>query len=301
MRPSRGAGTTQTSICVPPPFRGLPGGASGKFGVLQHRRFSKINSRPRGCPRRVANGCVVYQTPPRRARGYLKKSEKSFVSGRQGLFRDLSRTENTLAKRLTKCLAIALPWAGERLVEAPSFRLPRSWPARFWKRLTKCLAIALPWVRARGAHCKTASRLADGEAIALPFVVGTRMGSGSRGRSPSRKRHRVGLAFVLCAAVLPCAPRARTKGRGMLRIRQSASKNVPVTGQGRERLARIAQPFPLPKDAPAKALGRERLARIAALSHSTKHYLMGPQRWFPKGQKTPPAMPQRLRAGTGPQ
>ena len=43
--PSRGAGTTQTSICVPPPFRRLPGEPS-KFGVLQHRLFSRINSLP---------------------------------------------------------------------------------------------------------------------------------------------------------------------------------------------------------------------------------------------------------------
>ena len=35
-------------------------------------------------------------------------------------------------------------------------------------------------------------------------------------------------AFGLCAAVLQCAPRARTKGRGMLRIRQSASKDGAV-------------------------------------------------------------------------
>ena len=77
---------------------------------------------------------------------------------------------------------------GERLVEAQSFHLPSLWPARFWKRLAECFANALPWVRARGAHCKTALREADGEAIALPFVVGPWVGSGSRGRSPSRKR-----------------------------------------------------------------------------------------------------------------
>ena len=75
---------------------------------------------------------------------------------------------------------------GERLVEAQSFHLPSLWPARFWKRLAECFANALPWVRARGAHCKTALREADGEAMALPFVVGPWVGSGSRERSPSR-------------------------------------------------------------------------------------------------------------------
>ena len=77
---------------------------------------------------------------------------------------------------------------GERLVEAQSFHLPSLWPARFWKRLAECFANALPWVRARGAHCTTALREADGEAMALPFMVGPWVGSGSRGRSPSRKR-----------------------------------------------------------------------------------------------------------------
>ncbi len=71
-------------------------------------------------------------------------------------------------------------------VEAPTFHPPRLWPCRFWKRFAECLANALPWVRARGTHCKTAPRLADGEARALPFVVGPWVGSGSRGRSPSR-------------------------------------------------------------------------------------------------------------------
>jgi len=46
-------------------------------------------------------------------------------------------------------------------------------------------------------------------------------------------------AFDLCAAVLQCAPRARTKGRGVLRTWQSASKDVPATGKGRERFAII--------------------------------------------------------------
>ena len=75
-------------------------------------------------------------------------------------------------------------WRG--LVEARTFRSPRLWPARLWKRLAECFANALPWVRARGAHCKTAPCEADGEAMALPFVVGPWVGSGSRGRSPSR-------------------------------------------------------------------------------------------------------------------
>ena len=66
-------------------------------------------------------------------------------------------------------------------------------------------------------------------------------------------------------AVLQCAPRARTKGRAVLRIRQSASKNVPATGKGWERFARIARPF----TAEGEAITNERLARSTALSQAT--------------------------------
>ena len=59
--------------------------------------------------------------------------------------------------------------------------------------------------------------------------------------SPPMASHRI--ALVPCAAVLQCAPRARTKGRGMLRARQSASKNAPATGADCERFTRIASPF----------------------------------------------------------
>ena len=41
--------------------------------------------------------------------------------------------------------------------------------------------------------------------------------------------------------------------------------------------------------------------RIPMPAYVCRHHSIGPQRWLKKGQKTPPAMPQRLRAGTGPQ
>ena len=77
--------------------------------------------------------------------------------------------------------------------------------------------------------------------------------------------HCIGFAFGLCAAVLQCAPRARTKGRGMLRIGQSASKDVPATGQGQERFARIVTPF----SAAGEAITREKHARSTTLSQAT--------------------------------
>ena len=72
-------------------------------------------------------------------------------------------------------------------------------------------------------------------------------------------------AFGLCAAVLQCAPRARTKGRVVLRIRQSASKDGAVTGPGRERFTRIATPF----SAEGEAISREGHARSTLLSQAT--------------------------------
>ena len=77
--------------------------------------------------------------------------------------------------------------------------------------------------------------------------------------------HCIGFAFGLCAAVLQCAPRARTKGRGMLRIRLSASKDAPATGQGQERFARIVTPF----SAAGEAITRERHARSTILLQAT--------------------------------
>ena len=51
----------------------------------------------------------------------------------------------------------------------------------------------------------------------------------------------------------------------MLRTWQSASKNVPATGKGWERFARIARPF----TAEGEAITNERLARSTALSQAT--------------------------------
>ena len=144
-----------------------------------------------------------------------------------------------LWKRFAECFAIAPPWAGERLVAAFTFHSPRLWPARLWKRFTECFAIAPPWVRARGAHCKTVCTRSVSHPLVLPLTRGL------RGRAP-RQWHSIRLArrrpspkaprqwrcirFALgrCAAVLQCAPCARTKGRGTLRIRQSASKDGAV-------------------------------------------------------------------------
>ena len=52
--------------------------------------------------------------------------------------------------------------------------------------------------------------------------------SRGRARPPDAPRHWhfIGFAFGMCAAVLQCAPRARTQGREKLRTRQSASKNI---------------------------------------------------------------------------
>ena len=76
----------------------------------------------------------------------------------------------------------------------------------------------------------------SGTALALPEGV----------HSPKAPRlwHCIGFAFSMCAAVLQCAPRARTKGRVMLRIRQSASKNAQATGAERERPCASRMPFP---------------------------------------------------------
>ncbi len=59
-----------------------------------------------------------------------------------------------------------------------------------------------------------------------------------------RHWHSNGFAFGICAAVLQCAPRARTNGSQMLRARQSASKDVPATGADRERPSALHKPFP---------------------------------------------------------
>ena len=55
--------------------------------------------------------------------------------------------------------------------------------------------------------------------------------------------HFIGFVFGMCIAVLPCAPRARTKGRGMLRTRQSASKNALATGATREKVCENRSAF----------------------------------------------------------
>ena len=143
-------------------------------------------------------------------------------------------------KRFAECFANALPWAGERLVEALTFRSPHlclrvfgsAWPC------------ALPLLFLGCAHgARTAKRFAHG-ALAKHLQCHWRGAFGgprqwiafvlSEGiHSPKTPRHWVAFALPLaCAhAVLQCAPRARTKGSGVLRTRQSASKNAPVTGQ----------------------------------------------------------------------
>ena len=131
---------------------------------------------------------------------------------------------------------------------------PRLWPARFWKRFAKCFANAPPWVRARGAHCKTVCTRSVSNPSARPLARGLRgapanemafaLPEGPHSTKALRQWIHDSFALGPCAAVLQCAPRARTKGRGMLRIRQSASKDVPATGADRERPSASRMPFP---------------------------------------------------------
>ena len=99
--------------------------------------------------------------------------------------------------------------------------------------------------------------------------------------------HCIGFAFGLCAAVLQCAPRARTKGRGMLRIRLSASKDAPATGADRERPCASRIPFSHQRKSNAShkakrfqkraghKRGRERIAIITPLSSPQARPLWG--------------------------
>ena len=73
------------------------------------------------------------------------------------------------------------------------------WPARLWKRFAECFANAPPLVRARGAHCKTAPRSADGEANAFPFAA-----------RPGRPCH-----IFLAAVAQERDPSPTNKGRGI--------------------------------------------------------------------------------------
>ncbi len=54
-------------------------------------------------------------------------------------------------------------------MESQTFPLPGLWPGAFVETLGQLLDNSPALVRARGAHGKTAPRLAEGEAIALPF------------------------------------------------------------------------------------------------------------------------------------
>ena len=89
--------------------------------------------------------------------------------------------------------------------EARSFLSPRPRPARLWKRFAKCFAIAPPW---RGKF--------RGDRSPFPHQACGRAVFGSA------------LPRALPLLRLGCAHGARTKGRGMLRIRQSASKDGAV-------------------------------------------------------------------------
>ena len=100
--------------------------------------------------------------------------------------------ENWAEKGLRESPGLSPPKAKPSPVKgtrgALSFHKPVGMKGLLWKRspfthrgcdrrvfgsaLPSALPIAPPLVRARGAHCKTAPRLADGEAIALPFVAG---------------------------------------------------------------------------------------------------------------------------------
>ena len=139
----------------------------------------------------------------------------------------------------------ALPPTWERDVRIAHLSLTAPVPARFWKRFAKCLANAPPWVRARGAHCKTVCTRSVSNPFALPLARGRRGAPPMDSLRVARRRplpegsppmDSLRFAFGPCAAVLPCAPRARTKGRAMLRTRLSASKDAPATGKGEKGL-----------------------------------------------------------------
>ena len=93
-----------------------------------------------------------------------------------------------------------------------------------------------------------------------------------------RHWHSNGFAFGMCAAVLQCAPRARTNGSQMPRTRQSASKNAPATGADREMHSVSRMPFPH--------------QRLAKASHKAKRFQkrFGPAKGLAKG----PAYRQKL-------
>ena len=150
------------------------------------------------------------------------------------------------------------------MCEARSFHAPHPNRARFWKRFAMCASI----YPACGA--RTGRALQNGLHAKCEQSIGSSIGEGPSGgprqwinnglarRLPSPKAPRQWKAFALpegvhspmaprqwkafalplaCAhAVLQCAPRARTKGRAMLRTRLSASKDAPATGKGEKGL-----------------------------------------------------------------
>ena len=102
-------------------------------------------------------------------------------------------------------------------------------------------AIAVPPTRERAvviAHLSPTAPVAGPQA-AQPLAKRARLGL-------CYHWHFIGFALGMCAAVLQCAPRARTNGSQMLRTWQSASKNAPATGAGCERPCAVCLPFTPP-------------------------------------------------------
>ena len=109
----------------------------------------------------------VYHISRERARGFLKKVEKS-LSRWAGPFAGPKR----FWKRFAMCEAFASRWCGKGLCKA--LGLSRSAPMAGTSLEALCLprSIPLPLVRARGAHCKTAAH----ETMAKPMKDHSREG-----------------------------------------------------------------------------------------------------------------------------
>ena len=96
--------------------------------------------------------------------------------------------------------------------------LPVPVAARFFaKHLAMCGAEGGSVVRARGAHCKTASHLAMCEALAFRWLCRLRFHAlpkaGRLRHGPAAKGKAIASPFAERAAVLQGAPRARPNGR----------------------------------------------------------------------------------------
>ena len=116
--------------------------------------------------------------------------------------------------------------------------------------LCQCSALGARTGRAlrNGLHAERersiGSAIGEGPSGGLAREIAFALPEGVHSPKVPRHWHCIGFAFSMCAAVLQCAPRARTKGRVMLRIRQSASKNAQATGAERERPCASRMPFP---------------------------------------------------------